>query len=41
MDSVGYGMRRFLADEVFASVGANRDDVEVNELHHCAAANEV
>lgn len=41
MDSVGYGMTRRLADKVFASAGANRDDVGVVELHDCFAANEV
>ncbi len=41
MDSVGYGMTRRLADKVFASAGANRDDVGVIELHDCFAANEV
>ena len=41
MDSVGYGMTRRLADNAFASAGANRVNVEVNELHDCAAVNEV
>jgi sterol carrier protein 2 len=42
MDSIGYGMTRRLAvDKMFASAGANRDDVGVNELHDCFAANEV
>ena len=41
MDSVGYGMTRRLADEVFAQAGASRDDVGVIELHDCFAANEV
>jgi sterol carrier protein 2 len=41
MDSVGYGMTRRLADKVFASAGASRDDVGVVELHDCFAANEV
>jgi sterol carrier protein 2 len=41
IDSVGYGMTRRLADKVFASAGANRDDVGVVELHDCFAANEV
>ena len=41
MDSVGYGMTRRLADKVFMTAGANRDDVEVVELHDCFAANEV
>ncbi|KAI0274018.1 thiolase-like protein [Russula aff. rugulosa BPL654] len=41
MDSVGYGMTRRLADKVFASAGANRDDVGVVELHDCFAANEL
>jgi sterol carrier protein 2 len=34
-------MTRRLADKVFASAGANRDDVGVVELHDCFAANEV
>ena len=41
MDSVGYGMTRRLADKVFRSAGASRDDVGVIELHDCFAANEV
>lgn len=41
MDSVGYGMTRRLADKVFTSAGASRDDVGVIELHDCFAANEV
>lgn len=41
MDSVGCGMTRRLSDKVFASAGANRDDVGVNELHGCIATNEV
>jgi hypothetical protein len=41
IDSVDYGMTRHLADGVFVSAGANRDDVGVNELHDCFAANEV
>jgi len=35
-------MTRRLANKVFASAaGANRDDVGVNEVHDCMAANEV
>jgi hypothetical protein len=34
-------MTRRLADKMFASSDANRDDVGVNELHNCFAANEV
>jgi hypothetical protein len=41
MDSVGYGMTCRMVDKEFASVGANRDDVGMNELHDCFAANEV
>lgn len=41
MDSVGYGMTRRLADKMFASAGANWDDIGVVELHDCFAANEV
>lgn len=37
LDSVGYGTTRRPADKVFASAGANRDDL----LHDCAAAKEV
>jgi len=38
MDSVGYGMTRRLMDEVFASVGGERDDIWVRDYF---TANEV
>ena len=41
MNSIGCGMTRRLLDKVLAPAGANRNDIDVNELHDRCAANEV
>ncbi|KAH9172851.1 thiolase-like protein [Lactarius sanguifluus] len=41
MDTVGSGITRRLADEIFAQAGASWDDIGVIELHDCFAVNEL